>query len=168
MGREHSISIWRRGLTRLGLHRLSAVMIESSVPSRWPRTIWHAPLPFTACWDLRSFAVVMTRRLEAFGLEPAFSSCRATREAKVVLVGTRHLLPFRRRQPLCERDCGRLWTRHGTARWRMGRAVLPPDRSRWSRTELRSAIAIVSEAGKHALGPERRLAAMPQSFRSRR
>ncbi len=28
--------------------------------------------------------------------------------------------------------------------------------------------AIVSEAGKHALGPERRFAAMPQSFQSRR
>ena len=35
---------------------------------------------------------------------------------------------------LCERDRGRLSTRHGTARCRMGRAVLSPDRSGWPRT----------------------------------
>src|SRR6266446_10039629 len=57
------------------------------------------------------------------GDDAAFTSFRAgtsflnlaaqLAERKLVLVGTCHLLPFRRRYPVCERDRGRLPTRHG-------------------------------------------------------
>src|SRR6516162_10693598 len=63
------------------------------------------------------------------GDEAAFTSFRAGRSylnliaacrANVVLVGTRHLLPFRRRFASCERGRGRLSPGHGAARRRMG------------------------------------------------
>src|SRR5215469_5168919 len=66
-------------------------------------------------------------------------SDRAAGRANVVVVGTRHLLPFRRRRAACARDRGRLSSGHGAARCRMGRALLPPDRPGRSRAQLRQA-----------------------------
>ena len=47
-------------------------------------------------------------------------SDRPAGRANVVVVGTRHLLPFRRRRAACERDRGRLSPGHGAARCRCG------------------------------------------------
>jgi hypothetical protein len=73
MGREHLISIWRRGLTRFGLDRHSAATIEGVSAVTLATHNMACAVAFTACWDLRSFRMVMTRRLQAFGLGRAFS-----------------------------------------------------------------------------------------------
>src|SRR5262249_42613942 len=83
------------------------------------------------------------RRLyELPGRNELSQSDRPARRANVVVVGTRHLLPLRRRRASCERDRGRLSPGHGAARCRMGRAVLSPDRPGWSRAQLRQAAAV--------------------------
>jgi len=62
---------------------------------------------------------------------------RAPHGANLVLVGTRHLLSFRRRHAVCERDRDRVSAGSGAVRRGMGRAFLSLHRSRRSRAELR-------------------------------
>jgi hypothetical protein len=71
------ISIWRRGLTCLGLDRLSAATIEGVSAVTLATHNMACVAAFTACWDLRSFTVVMTRRLQAFGLDELSWLCTA-------------------------------------------------------------------------------------------
>ena len=62
-------------------------------------------------------------------------------------------------------NLGRLPPRYGAPRCRMGRAVLPPDRSRWSRAQLRLAAAMRRRHCQRADPPWRRLGA-PFQWRS--
>jgi catechol 2,3-dioxygenase-like lactoylglutathione lyase family enzyme len=60
---------------------------------------------------------------------------------------------------------GRLSPRYGAPRCRMGRAVLPPNRSRWSRAQLRLAAEMRLRHCQRADPPWRRLGA-PFQWRS--
>src|SRR5262245_11527822 len=84
--------------------------------------------------------------LELSGWNELSQSDRPAGRANVVLVGTCHLLPFRRRRAACEGDRGRLSSGHGAARCRMGRALLPSDRPGRSRAQLRQAAAVRASA----------------------
>src|SRR5262245_40656142 len=67
-------------------------------------------------WPVRDVTNATLLRTAAFsGWSRPSQSRVTTRGAKLTLAGTPHLLSLRRRRPLCERDCGRLPTGHGTA-----------------------------------------------------
>src|SRR5438876_730173 len=89
------------------------------------------------------------RVYELSGWNELSQSDRPAGRANVVVVGTRHLLPFRRRRAACERDRGRLSPGHGTARCRMGRALLPSDRPGRPRAQLRQAAAVKGLVSRH-------------------